>query len=290
MRRLPWMRGLRFSSDPSLITRHLFCYRYERHVYAYGSYPTPSKSRRRLLGRSASTLDWVEEYSQHIKYHARWRVYLYFLLLVAYHNQHRIIQMHSTRLQYGFGSPNLPACHSSLFPRLVDYSMRRDTKNLRRLTSIIDASFLEKWNNMTVTCPEISNRFDTFLEGSGSGSVLRKQLLFILTACSFGKYKPHTALKIFFMHMGVALKEKQRFVEKFDSIDEKRAAKRVISLQAKGMFSLVSPVYHSPDREVIARVLQWKRGSETLASAYTRTRRILLTGDKKAAKAFLKRF
>ena len=282
-----------------LITPQVFSYllsyrhrHHGRHVYAYGSYPTPSKGNVGLLPKSASTLAWVNKYEENIMYHAAWRVHLYFLLLVVYHNQQRIIQMDSTELQHGVGiAPFLQACHTSLFPSLVDYSIKDHRKNRQQTqTSIIDNSFLNDWNNMTVTCPEISNRFDTFLEGRGSGSLFRKQLLFILNACSLGVYEPHDALKFFFMQVGIALKEKREFIEKFHSINKKRAAKRVIFLQEKGMFSLASRVNHSPNMDVIDKVLQWDRQSGTRSAAYLRTQQILLTGGKKEAVNFLKRF
>lgn len=261
-----------------------------RNVYAYGAYPTPSKGDVGLLPQYASTLDWVNKYEKNIMYHASWRVHLYFLLLVAYHNQQCIIQIDSTELQHGMGiAPHLQACHSSLFPNLIDHNIKENFKNHQH-TSIIDHSFLNDWNNMTVACPVISNRFDTFLEGRGSGSRLRKDLLFCLTACSLGSYEPFDALKMFFSLMAATLENRHKFIEKFDSDDEKRAAKRVLFLQQKGMFSLGSPVQYAPDRNVIENILQWDRQAESCASAYARTQKILLTGGKKEAEAFLKRF
>ena len=262
----------------------------DRHVYAYGSYPTPSKGDVGLLPNSASTLDWVNKYEKNIIYHATWRVHLYFLLLVAYRNQQRIIQMDSTELQHGMGiAPYLQACHSSLFPNLIDYSIDRSVKNKQK-TSIFDDSFLNHWNNMTVSCPVIVNRYDSFLEGRGSGSVYRKELLFYLSACSLGSCDPLLGLHQFFLIMTQALKHNDEFIEKFNSDDEKRAAKRVIELQEKGMFSLASPVYFSPNVSMLSYALQWKCPRESRADAYATTQKILLTGGKVEAKQFLKRF
>ncbi|OGT46026.1 MAG: hypothetical protein A3E82_07865 [Gammaproteobacteria bacterium RIFCSPHIGHO2_12_FULL_38_11] len=261
-----------------------------RHIYIYGAYPTPSKGDVGLLPNSASQLDWVNKYEENIVYHAAWRANLYFLLLVAYHNQQRIIQIDSTELQHGTGiAPHLQACHSSLFPNLIDYCVSPGVKNSHE-TSIIDNSFLNHWNNMTVSCPGIVNRYDTFLEGGGTGSSYRKELLFYLSACSLGSLDPLVGLNMFFYVMKKASKHNQKFIKKFDSEDEIRAAQRVIFLQQKGMLSLAGFACFFPDINSIEKILQWDRRSESRKTAYARTQKILLTGDKNKSIAFLKRF
>src|SRR3989338_5853270 len=119
------MRRFRYVNMPRLVDSMFFfdgCIRLYRHVYPYGSYPTPSKGDIGLLPKSASVLDWVNKYEKNIVYHATWRVHLYFLLLVVYHNQKRIIQIGHTELQHDVGiAPYLQACHSSFFPDLIDH-------------------------------------------------------------------------------------------------------------------------------------------------------------------------
>lgn len=289
------MRRFTYEGRSAFITHRVnstivFSALYYRNVYPYGFYPTPSKGDLGLLPKGASTLDWVNKYEKNIIYHATWRVHLYFLLLVAYHNQQCIIQIDTTELQHGMGiAPHLQACHSSLFPSLVDHNIQDNIKDHKH-TSIIDDSFLNDWNNMTVACPVISNRFDTFLEGRGPGSQLRKTLLFCLTACSLGSCEPLDALRVFFLTMAAALEDKYKFIERFDSDDEKRAARRVMFLQHRGMFSLGSPVQYIPDINVFENILQRNRHAESRAAAYARTQKILLTGGKKEAEIFLKRF
>jgi hypothetical protein len=252
-----------------------------RSIYRYGAYPTPSKDHIGLLPTGVSTLEWVNKYEENIAYHAKWRVYLYFLLLIAYHNQKRVIQIDSTELQHGVGiAPHLQACHTSLFPNLIDGIV--DKPGGRHETSIIDQSFMNHWNNMTVVCPVISNRFDTFLEGRGSGSRLRKELLFVLNSCSFGCYTPLDALRLFYIHIEDALSHQKNFFDKFETEDEKRAAQRVVFFQKNSMFSLASPIRHYPNIGIFGKILE--------LTNLKATQELLLTGGKKEAKEFLKRF
>lgn len=253
-----------------------------RSIYRYDTYPTPSKTHIGLLPSGASTMDWVNKYEENITYHAKWRVFLFYLLLIAYHNQKRIIQIASTELQYGIGiAPHLQACHTSLFPNLIDHSILHRIKSCHE-TSIIDHSFMNHWNNATVVCPVISNRFDTFLEGRGSGSRLRKELLFVLNGCSLGCHTPLNALKLFYMHMDNALSHEKDFIDKFKTEDEKCAARQVVFFQRNAMFSLASPICHLPKGDIFGKILV----SEDLKA----TQKLLLTGGKKDAKQFLKRF
>lgn len=261
-----------------------------RRIYDISDYPTPAKNNIKLLPESATTLDWVNAYQENITYIASWRAHLMFLLFIAYYDQHHAIQIGTTNLQYGKGiAPHIDAAHASFFPRVIDKDCRNSHLKHPH-SSIIDNSFLKHWLSMTVPCPAISNRFDSFLEGRGAGSLFRQHTLFLLNGCSHGNYDPLIYMKNFFYTAEFAFKDRKLFIDKFESSDEKKAANHVIRLQKAGLFQFASPDDFTLENHYLEKVLLWDKKTQSRKTAYLRTQELLLTGKEEEAREFLKRF
>lgn len=254
----------------------------------HGSYVTPSRDSLGLLSKSATQMDWIEKYEDHITYHATWRANIYFLLLIFYYKQRRIIQIASTPMQYGKGIEHYTqACHSSIFPGLSDHKCH-DTQIMMLQTCLFRRSFLWHWNSMTVGCPMLVNEFDTFLEGRGAGSIYRKNLLIALNQCSFGVCDPVEGMRLFYWVMLIAFKDQPIFLKRCEPW-ERKSARRVIALQKRGMF-------HHATRDCqlkkafVKSILEWDGSDRSFDQACLKTQKLLLRGNERDGEKFLKRF
>lgn len=259
-----------------------------RSCAAYDAYITPSRHHLGLLSKSASKLDWIEKYKDNITYHAQWRANLFLLMLIACYRRNRLIQIASTKHQYGKGIGNyIQACHSSPFPGLSD----RDLYDVRirvRQTCLFNKSFFSHWNVMTVGCPVLVNEFDTFLEGRGTGSIYRKNLLTALNQCSLGACNPLVGMQVFYLAMAMALNDRHIFLERCEPW-ERRAARRVVALQKRGMFRHATRDGQS-NKAFIKAVLKWDGEEKSFDQACLKTQDLLLQGNERDGGRFLRRF
>lgn len=266
----------------------LYCSYAWRSCAAHDAYVTPSRNHLGLLPKSANKLDWIEKYKDNITYHATWRANLFFLMLVACYKRERIIQIASTKHQYGKGiGPYIQACHSSPFPGLSDRDLN-DVQIRFRQTCLFNKSFLLHWNAMTVGCPVLVNEFDSFLEGRGAGSVYRKNLLFVLNQCSMGVCDPVVGMQVFYLTMLMALNNRHIFLERCE-LWERRAAQRVVTLQKRGMFYHATRDYRQK-KAFVRAVLQWDGDEKSFDQACLKTQKLLLGGGERDGERFLKRF
>lgn len=260
-----------------------------RKIYSYRIYPTPAKGDFIPLRKNASSMQQVNRYAKHVRYHAEWRANLFFLLCIAYYKQNRIINTGRTKLQHGRGiKPHLQACHSSILPSLIDFKQTRQSITTSN-TSIIDRTLFDHWNNMTVLCPRIVNESDFFLEGYyGTTSIYRKRLLAILCLISFGLCDPIIGMQCFYQIMQHALNTLMKRMQR-DAIPERDTLYRIFYLQKQGTFRHISLDTGLPKERFVKKVLAQKPG-ETREETYKRMQKILLSGNKKAARELLLRF
>lgn len=139
---------------------------------------------------------------EHLQEHAARRVDIYFYILVAVYQTQLQFKQSNTFLQHGKGrqaSQNrrhlTHACHSSLFPTLVDYS--KDKKNTGT-SSILSGTHFMDTMNATVELPVFANQLDSVLEGKiQHPSLFREKSLEILQIVAEGKLNPIEGLKEF---------------------------------------------------------------------------------------------
>lgn len=288
MRRYSLQYSVKVDSVPIGCIPFLFVSYAWRSCATHDAYVTPSRHHLGLLPKNASKLDWIEKYKDNITYHATWRANLFFLMLIACYKRERFIQVASTKHQYGKGiRPYIQACHSSPFPGLSD----RDFNELRirvRQTCLFNKSFLSHWNAMTVGCPVLVNEFDSFLEGRGSGSIYRKNLLVALNQCSFGICNPMVGMQLFYLTMLSALNDRRIFFERCDPW-ERRAAQRVVVLQKRGMFHYATREFQ-PKKSFVKAILEWDGNEKSFDQACLQTQGLLLKGGESDGARFLKRF
>ncbi|GEM_PF-5546909 len=259
-----------------------------RSCAVHDAYVTPSRNHLGLLPKNTSKRGWIEKYKDNIMYHAEWRANLFFLMLIACYKRQRLIQLASTKHQYGKGVwPYIQACHSSPFPGLSD----RDLYEVRirmRQTCLFNKSFLSHWNAMTVGCPVLVNEFDSFLEGRGAGSIYRKNLLIALNQCSLGVCNPMIGMQVFYWTMIMALNDRQIFLGKCEPW-ERSAAARVIALQKRGMFRHATRGYQ-PQKAFVKAVMKWDGAQKSFDQACLKTQQLLLKGKECDGEQFLRRF
>lgn len=288
MRRFNFHHSIEINALPAHYIAFLIAGFAWRSRATHDAYVTPSRNYLELLPKRATQLEWVEQYKQNIIHHAAWRSNLFFLLLIAYYDKRRIIQVASTTMQYGIGvGPHIQACHSSIFPGLNDRAIDDIRINFRQ-TCFFKNSFLWHWNGMTVGCPVLVNEFDSFLEGRGSGSIYRKNLLFILNQCSQGICNPVEAMGFFYLVMLAAVEDQEIFLKKCEHW-ERKPAQRIIALQKQGMFHRMTETY-LPEKAYVKAVLQWNGREKTFDDACLKTQTLLLRGSEGVGERFLKRF
>lgn len=288
MRRYSFHRPVKMNSVPISCVSFLYCSYAWRSCAAHDAYVTPSRNHLGLLSKSASKLNLIEKYKDNIIYHATWRANLFFLILVACYKRQRIIQIASTKHQYGKGiAPYIQACHSSPFPGLSDRDLN-DARIRFRQTCFFNKSFLSHWNAMTVGCPVLVNEFDSFFEGGGSGSLYRKNLLVVLNQCSLGVCNPLVGMQVFYSMMLKLLDDRQIFLDRCEP-SERRAAKRVVALQKRGMFHHSTKDYRLK-KAFVKSVLEWDGHDKSFDRACLKTQKLLLRGGERDGEKFLKRF
>ena len=252
-------------------------YASDRLIFPCGFYPTPAKGDLGPLLKNATELEKVQQYEPNILYHGHWRSILFFLTLLAYHKQKRMVNIDKTFIQHGFGPfPGLQGCHTSLFPTLIDF---QPVEIKIKKSSIIHDSFLLHWNNMTVCCPETVNNVDTFFEGSNTPSIYRKNLLAIISAVSFDFYDPLIGLQLYYHVIEKACADSFVFIKKQETPDLKKAVAHAIALEREGM---LKPINYN-------RIIE-RQPHERLFSAYARTQHKLLTGCANTANTYLRQF
>ncbi len=258
----------------------------QRQIFAYGHYPTPAKGPLVLPKKPHSMLELVLHYEDNILYHAAWRVQLYYLLLIAYYKQHRVIQIDKTILQHGQGKyPDLQACHTSLFPGLIDFNLANISGSK---SYVFSQSFFSHWNGMTVCCPNVVNKVDQFFEGFDAPSLYRKKLLAILCLVSSGLFDPLVGLQHYFQIMDVAFQEIHALVDSDYLTEEKEAARQVIGIQHRATFenTFAQDGFFYPKNRFFERCLK-RAPQESLDDAYMRTQNKLLTGSLSDGQLFL---
>lgn len=252
-------------------------YTANRSVFSYGFYPTPAKGDLGPLPKNATEFEKIQQYESNIIYHGQWRSILFFLTLLAYHEQKRIVNIDKTYLQHGYGPfPGLHGCHTALFPTLIDF---QPGEIKTKKSSIIHDSFLLHWNNMTVCCPETVNDVDAFFEGGNTPSMYRKNLLSIISYVSLGFHDPLIGLQMYYHIIEKACADSFAFIEKQETSDLKKAVTHAIALEREGM---LEPINYN-------RIIE-RQPHERLFSAYARTQRKLLTGGANTANIYLQQF
>lgn len=250
-----------------------------RIIYPYGFYPTPSIGPTAFLSKKATQLEWVDRYESNILYHSKLRCYLYYLLLIAFHNTQRHVQLSKTVLQQGKGVfPHLQACHSALISSVDDCSaLEINLAAINEKNRSIINSFLLHWLASTVCCPKVVNQVDHFLEGYGGPSIYRQRLLATLNFVSLGQREPLFAMQFFFKIMDSAFLDALEYVKKKENADTKEAMEYVIRLQHSGMLDLVHADF-SPRDNFFNHVLRQEK-HESIALAYKRLQLKLLMGN-----------
>ena len=247
---------------------------FHRQVTSYKKTKTASLGPLPFKDRKTSALALVDAYQNHIIYNAEWRVILYFLLLVIYHNSKHFIIIGRTKKQHGSGDAKhqLHACHSSFFPSLYDFSA--DTKDLLspNQNAVFDHTDFEENNNMTVCAPRAVNEVDQFFEGIYHTSIYRKKALAILNHVSTGRLHPEKGMKFFFAIMKQAMAEARLAIETQGKT--KKAYRAIVFLQEKGTFLDATQALNLR-KQFIQKIIRRAPG-ESKKSAYQRTRKELL--------------
>ena len=248
----------------------------DRKITSYRTTKTPSLGPLPFSKKNASLLTWIHIYRHHIEYHATWRVRLYFLMLVLYHNSKRFITIGRTCKQHGVGIAKyeLDACHSSLFPRVIDYSPDNTVEFLsQKQQSIFDGTAFDDMNNMTVCAPKTVNLVDCYLEDRMHGRTYRKRLLAILNQVSIGNLTPEQGMHFFFLVMQRAFIEMRRVAAKVKGPKKRDALLKVIAHQERGTFENATESLHL-STPFFKKTLHQK--NEPAYTAYDRTRKELL--------------
>jgi hypothetical protein len=291
-----------FTFSPMLMVN----FRWRRARSEVDSYFTPSWQYHDSLRKKSSQKQKIRIYKDHIMRHASWRSNLYFLLLVAYYKKKRIIQIDSTQMQYGRGlDPHIQACHSSLFPSLIDweaYPKRLPSQKYRVLSGgkkgvccgrkpIFHGSFLWHWNSMTVGCPAIVNEFDTFLEGRGFGSVYRKELLATLSQCSLGSRNPIDAMAHYYFVMGdfFSASSQRGFLNRYPR-SQQSAVRYMVELQKQGTMLNKRSRGIKLRSSYLKSILLWDGSPRLREQSLLDLQELLLTGGEADGEALFKRF
>lgn len=163
-------------------TRRVFPYK--KNVSAALQLPISENKLSRLQSDPATILHMCNEY---ILEHSQRRADIYFYLLVALYNTHTKLKQGHTILQHGKGRKSTTrqnltnACHSSLFPNLIDNQNRNIFADLH----------LQDTMNSTVELPIFVNQLDSELEGKiHQPSIFRKKSLDILQKVADGQQDP----------------------------------------------------------------------------------------------------
>lgn len=261
---------------------------HKRKIHSYHAYPTPAKGDLIPLRKNASSMQQVNQYAKHIRYHAEWRANLFFLLCIAYYKKDRLVFSNRTRLQHGRGiKPHLNACHTSILPSLIDFKQTEESI-IKSRGSLIDHTLLDHWNNMTVLCPHIVNEADFFLEGLYAETcIYRKQLLATLCGVSLGLLDPVFGMRCFYRIMNKAFTFLLEEIQT-RTIPEGDTLYRVFRLQEKGTFRHASEKLLLKEKFVTKTLAQ--KPNESREAAYKRLQKILLEGSEKDARKLLLRF
>ena len=138
----------------------------------------------------------------YLKEHAARRVDLFFYILIAVYKTQLTFKQSNTVLQHGKGRKNknrsglTHACHSSLFPTLMNSST--DEEILTNSSIFSGTHFMDSMN-ATVELPIFANQLDSELEGKiQNPSMFRKKSLHIIQRVAMGDIDPIAGLKIFF--------------------------------------------------------------------------------------------
>ena len=143
---------------------------------------------------------------EHVKQHATRRVDLFFYTLIAYYKKELVVSIGKTTLQHGRGrSSQLQACHSSLFPSLIDNSIFNQIAGERPFKSILSGTHFFNSLNLTFELPIFVNQFDSVIESN-----CRKKALDVLNETSFGVINPIEGLTDFLNMMQTTLNRLQR--------------------------------------------------------------------------------
>lgn len=294
MRRL-WISHTQPNATPfltfCLIRQFSYNRNHTRKIYEYREHPTLSLGTLAPLRKNASDIMKIKRYSASIRYHGELRGILFFMQAIGVYKQNHIIIQGPTKLQHGRNRKHhyLRACHSSLFPGILDYK-----PNVRSIVSskasIFDNTVLDHMSNSTVLAPIYLNISDGLIDGfGGSISIYRKDLLAALNCVSLGTRNPVWAMQCYYKTMRRAFTESLKRIKK-QKWSQQKELRLTLLLQRQGAFRHASLETDTPKQSFVKKILDQQPG-ESREAAYLRTQKLLLLkGTKKNARELLKRF
>ncbi|MBS0350797.1 MAG: hypothetical protein JSR33_06380 [Proteobacteria bacterium] len=200
-------------------------------------------------------------FKKHLEFHAISRIDLFFYTLIAYWRTNLYVYTGEKILQHGLCARTrtlgtfLYACHSSLFPTLVDAKSGDEFKLLKnKLRGILldldlkeDKRFKPFFHslNATVALPQAVKFFDLQLEGKSCAdfpegrSIYRTQALEIINAVSKGLFDPIQGINQFFLIMyGFFENMSLNYVGKTSKMSPSQARKDILDSVRNSTFSL----------------------------------------------------
>ncbi len=234
----------------------------------------------------------VERLREHIEFHAISRIDLFFYTLIAYWGTRLIVDMGETKSQHGVCDKTkklgmfFHACHSSLFPNLVDGMTREELAaplpSMR--TGILHGKYFFDALNVTVALPQVVNQLDIQLEGKRSDDdplrrpIYRRRALEIINLVSNDEMNPIEGMTQFLNMLHGFYQDKRAYINESAKTSPTKARKRAWQYSGNAILSLRGDTYVR--RDYIEMLL---RPNKT-------DRPFLLENPDRCSEIYLKRF
>jgi len=260
-----------FSPTGILFNRWLFTrtlVNFSRTVFSYEKLPHLSLGPPAINRSYQSDVAHIKAHEEDLAYHLRCNALLFFLILVLYHNQQRMVSIAPTDMQFGIGSKKRKeeAAHSTIIPSLRDCAPNKESITKFNESLLRQTPHFYHDNNMTVCLPTIVNqKIDRRIERE-----IRVKSVAIINFVSLKKLCPTKAIHIYLAILRQAMKKLTSELNKRRKTDQVQAQLLALENQRKGLYGI--------NKHFIDQLLGRKRG-ESIKAALERVQRELLIGD-----------